>query len=305
MRIGIMASELYKTIGGDDLNGLTTDQISDLTLKVLRQVKNMGLTSAEFCVGLDSVAGMIQAFRATRGLDYMLHTGETDRFSCRYPEKRAQALSNLKILIDYAAKGGVRSITIHPPLYYDPVWKYYADPHYAPRIKEALPLNEAWDVSIDLLREAARYAVRHSITLGIENMPHVCSPSQAYEGRVLKLPSFGRGPDEIMEILAAVKSDGLRITFDAGHANVVGVAPAKYVKGIVHLIVNVHVSDNDGRYDQHVPIGFGNIDFQDFFRVLVNEGYDDSIIIERHADNRLPEDVRRVKRYLSKLRVKV
>ena len=48
-------------------------------------------------------------------------------------------------------------------------------------------------------------------------------------------------------------------------------------------LVHLHVHDNDGKDDQHLPIGAGRIDWEKVVKILKDAGYNDTITIELHS----------------------
>ncbi len=46
------------------------------------------------------------------------------------------------------------------------------------------------------------------------------------------------------------------------------------------LIKHVHLSDNDGSYDNHNAIGSANIDFKSLFKELNNRDYNGILVVE-------------------------
>jgi sugar phosphate isomerase/epimerase len=74
----------------------------------------------------------------------------------------------------------------------------------------------------------------------------------------------------------AVMLDGLEMgmCLDIGHANTMGQIPE--LMKMAPRFVNMHVHDNMGETDQHLPLGNGNIDFA----VLRNLKYRRNHIIE-------------------------
>lgn len=51
-------------------------------------------------------------------------------------------------------------------------------------------------------------------------------------------------------------------------------------------LVHVHMHDNDGSDDQHLPIGAGRIDWERVVRALKDIGYNDTITIELHSPDK-------------------
>jgi sugar phosphate isomerase/epimerase len=59
------------------------------------------------------------------------------------------------------------------------------------------------------------------------------------------------------------------------------------------LYANVHVSDNDPANTDHLPIGDGVIDWQEFFRVLKVQGYDGYLGLDLGNRPTLLDDLKR------------
>lgn len=60
--------------------------------------------------------------------------------------------------------------------------------------------------------------------------------------------------------------------FDIGHANITG-DPVKFAEKIRHKIRYVHVHDNNGKEDEHLPPGEGNIDFEKVISIIGENYY--------------------------------
>ncbi len=98
------------------------------------------------------------------------------------------------------------------------------------------------------------------VKVALENMPF--SPF-----------STGQTPEELLKL---IEGTGLGICFDTGHANT-----TKQVDGFLHhsdRFFNVHVHDNRGERDEHLPIGDGTIDFEHIVRSL--SSYSGRLVIE-------------------------
>ena len=294
MKIGIFASELSKALSGRSLEELEGSLLRSYTSKAIGIMRRWGLRCAEFGVlNLEQLREISKVTAEEGNMDFLLHEiGEYSaaKLSYKNMEDAKEILEGLKETIEYASKGGFRVLTIHPALY-NPRKPRYAYSHVAEKYLEP---NEAWVASLNRLKELARYAERRGVILGLENMPF-----RLYEdGEVLEAPHFGRTKKEFMEILSNIGMDSLRMTFDVGHANTI-CQPADYVKGIVNLIVHIHIHDNDGRYDQHAPLGVGTVNFHLLFKILSSEGYSNSIVIERAVDEKIMEDLDKIRYYIS------
>jgi sugar phosphate isomerase/epimerase len=58
------------------------------------------------------------------------------------------------------------------------------------------------------------------------------------------------------------------------------------IKRFSHRIGHVHISDNLGKRDDHLPIGEGNINFMEIIRALKHTGYNDTVTLEVFTENR-------------------
>ncbi len=85
----------------------------------------------------------------------------------------------------------------------------------------------------------------------------------------------------VAEIRAVLDAD-LRLGFhlDVGHAYVGGDRLAGLLDAFAPRLRHVHLSDNRGRNDDHMPIGAGRIDWPRALRLLKATGYDGTITLE-------------------------
>lgn len=88
--------------------------------------------------------------------------------------------------------------------------------------------------------------------------------------------------EPVVNILKHLKSARVNACYDIGHYNVFGdksiLDHLGLYKGVA--VKEVHLSDNMGDRDSHLPLGKGNIDFQAFFRSVEAKGLDPVYTIE-------------------------
>jgi sugar phosphate isomerase/epimerase len=95
-------------------------------------------------------------------------------------------------------------------------------------------------------------------------------------------------PDILIKLCNAVNSDSFALCMDTGHMNVFSkLSPSDWVKKSGKRLQYVHLHDNNGENDQHLPVGKGNIDFDSFFNSIKNR---DDIIIALELDNSTPKE---------------
>ena len=140
-------------------------------------------------------------------------------------------------VIELAAEIGATVVVVHPGDLRDRRLEHVAWLHLAAALSQ--------------LTEAASTC---GITLALENC-----------GKYLG--SLDESPAQLKQMLAEVSSPQLRACLDVGHA-----AVNRNLDEIVGLlgpeIVHVHLHDNDGSGDQHLPMGWGSIDFNAVLPVL-------------------------------------
>jgi len=89
----------------------------------------------------------------------------------------------------------------------------------------------------------------YGILIGIEN-------SQKKRDRVLI-----KHPEDCIKIKEEINSDFLKYVFDLGHANTWGIDLKRAIDILGKDLVLLHLHDNFGDADSHLPLGKGNIEF--------------------------------------------
>ena len=90
--------------------------------------------------------------------------------------------------------------------------------------------------------------------------------------------AIGRRVSELSEILDEVDSDAVGMCFDTGHAHMCGnVCDAV---NAARRIIYIHASDNNGRKDEHLMPGKGNIDWDALSAAIAPIKYDGVFMLE-------------------------
>ena len=133
--------------------------------------------------------------------------------------------------------------------------------------------DQAVSLGLEGLEKIYDKAMRMDLPLCLENL----------------FPSVGPyvNPDDFVPIFAAFPR--MKLTLDTGHANI-GDPAGRRIIDFIHRfgdrLGHVHVSDNNGRMDEHLPVGEGNIRFKAVMRALRQIGYDDTLTLEIFAQDR-------------------
>jgi len=150
--------------------------------------------------------------------------------------------------IDFCCELGSEVITVHPGKY-----TYGVEPGASPETDPLMKIQ--WDHNIESLKRINAYAESKGITICLENV-----------GWNYLDQSF----EDLLKIRDEV-GHSLQFTLDIGHARIyseAGIEEGFRVLG--DNIRHIHLSDNYGMEDDHLPIGEGNIDYLRFFHLIRN-----------------------------------
>ena len=129
-------------------------------------------------------------------------------------------------------------------------------------------MNKARDQLHTSLSELTKVAMNYGVIIGLEN-------KQKSEDRELILY-----PDEHLEVVEAFHDQGVRAVLDIGHAHTANGDLANYTHLLNDLIIELHLHDNNGVSDDHLPLGAGSIDFGEFFEAVRHIGFTGPAILE-------------------------
>lgn len=111
---------------------------------------------------------------------------------------------------------------------------------------------------VENLRWFGERAAEKGIRLAIENI---------YGGR------FYSQIDELINLVEEVNLDNVGFCLDVGHANVDGVDILSAVQRMGRKLYEIHLHDNNGKKDQHLPIGFGIVNWIEVIEALNSINY--------------------------------
>jgi sugar phosphate isomerase/epimerase len=174
----------------------------------------------------------IKEIKETTNLELTLHLPFSDmNLAGLNPGIHREVMRQMKSSLELACDL-VELAVVHPG---------YLSPHGA-----QMP-GKAWKGGVDSIKSICDIAYDLGIMISVENMPDVPGV-------------FGKTPDDMTEILEAVDRENAGFTFDVGHANTLGLVE-DFVGSMEDRITHVHIHDNMGRRDEHLPIGDGSVDW--------------------------------------------
>ncbi len=189
------------------------------------------------------------------GLAAVGHTAYYLPIASPFDELRDQSFALLDAALATFAEAGVELVNVHP----DPITRVFGERDVRARNAEA----------IARLTDAAE---RRGVTLMVENL-----------GR-----SFSHVED-LEPLFAAAAS--ARFHLDVGHAHMWRAKgepnrTAGLLAAFGGRLAHVHVSDNLGGDDLHLPIGVGTIDWPEIVATLKRAGWDGTVTLEVFAPER-------------------
>lgn len=109
---------------------------------------------------------------------------------------------------------------------------------------------------------------------------------------------FEDEPSSLRMLMEEIGGGPFGICFDTGHFNLFSKAPLdEWLGSLGQYIVELHIHDNDGTSDAHLPPGDGTFDFRRLFSSL--KGKDLIYTIETHTPEGVLRGMERLKEYLS------
>lgn len=113
---------------------------------------------------------------------------------------------------------------------------------------------------------------------------------------------FEKSPETLIDLIQKINSPNFRACMDTGHLNAFAKGDMEeWVRELGPHMAEVHVHDNNGGHDDHLPVGDGSIDFRFFFALL--EKYSDNpvITIEPHGEEAAKRGIKAMKELLASL----
>jgi sugar phosphate isomerase/epimerase len=133
--------------------------------------------------------------------------------------------------------------------------------------------------SIEMWTPLVKEAEKIGVTLALENI-------------------FDPGPQTIKKLLDTIRSPRFGFCFDTGHCLIFSKCDwHEWIDVLGKRLVEIHLHDNNGDEDQHLPPGDGKFDFLGFFDHLLTQQLSPLYTLEVHQEEDLPRSLETVKGY--------
>ncbi len=110
---------------------------------------------------------------------------------------------------------------------------------------------------------------------------------------------FEENPDSLRMLLQKVDSPHFRFCFDTGHYHVFSKSSLPlWIETLGKYLVEVHLHDNHGEMDDHLPMGEGSFDFTGLFSLFSQHELNPIFTLEPHEEAHLWRSISAMKNYM-------
>jgi len=138
----------------------------------------------------------------------------------------------------------------------------------------------------------------------VESCAFTADVSKAYDKTVIMEPRIGEvicSVDSMIRLINDVNKDNFKANFDTGHICAQRENIPLALKKLEGNFANFHLSDNIPSDTNHLPIGDGSIDWDEFFRVLKIMNYDGYLGLDLNKSSALEQDYLKSYRFIENL----
>ncbi|MEE9614078.1 MAG: sugar phosphate isomerase/epimerase family protein [Thermodesulfobacteriota bacterium] len=133
----------------------------------------------------------------------------------------------------------------------------------------------------------------------LKSWPQVVAEAERIGTVIVVENIFEETPESLKALVEKIDSPSLRVCLDTGHLNLFSkVSMEEWFTALGPLVGEVHIHDNRGDFDAHLPVGGGNIEFDLFFKLLKEHSPDPVYTVEAHDEELMWKAIEAVKKFL-------
>jgi len=107
---------------------------------------------------------------------------------------------------------------------------------------------------------------------------------------------YEKDPRILRRLFDVLSSDTICFCFDTGHFNVFSYTPLNiWIQELGKYLGHLHLHDNRGKADEHLPVGCGTFPFAELFETLRAIGAKPSMTLEAHNPENLWQSLNNIK----------
>lgn len=240
--------------------------------------------------------------QADQYLKLVLELGLTPEIAIKGPELDAVDQVQLDLIAQVLNKARVRP-TIHAPFFdlnpgaLDPLVRQITHQ----RLSQALSFSACLNARLMVVHPGVdkwRYPNLEQTWLALakEFFPPLLEQAAQADCRLAIENIYEEAPGTLVQLVEEIDSEWLGHCFDAGHWHLFGKRPmAEWLDAIGPRLFHLHLHDNHGGADEHLPVGDGIIDFKPLQVKLTMMSSRPSMTLEAHSPDDLKRSLRQVK----------
>ncbi|MEM2393666.1 MAG: sugar phosphate isomerase/epimerase family protein [Candidatus Bathyarchaeia archaeon] len=141
--------------------------------------------------------------------------------------------------------------------------------------------GRAWSQNLKTVEQLYNFARDYGVKIAVENIPE---PS----------PFLMKSIEHFQKFYEEVDCE-IGLALDIGHANISGKTEL-FIEKFRDKIVHIHAHDNKGKFDEHLGIGRGTVNWERIAKMLKEIAYDKTVVVE--SIEHVPESIRILKTLL-------
>jgi sugar phosphate isomerase/epimerase len=214
------------------------------------------------------------------GPEILLSGNSLDSLAPGHAEAAADTLRN----------AGVKSVTFHAP--FEDIWPGARDEEArrlaSRRLRQAIDLAHAFQPR-GIVVHGGYYGWIYDFAPGKWLEParrtfeEVLASAEEKDVDIFLENVFDETPDHLIRLKEAIGSRRLGFCCDAGHATLFSQLPVhKWVEAFGKDLRELHIHDNGGMRDDHLPMGEGSINFRGVLHAALDAGASPILTLEPH-----------------------
>jgi len=99
-------------------------------------------------------------------------------------------------------------------------------------------------------------------------------------------------PEILLETIRRIGSDSMKVCLDVGHVNLYSQVPAvRWIEVLGSNLACLHLNDNNGETDEHLPPGEGTVDYPGLFAALARFADPPDLALEVESDEHFTQSL--------------
>lgn len=207
--------------------------------------------------------------------------------------KEVIASTNLGVTV-HAPYGDLNLATLNDPIWRESIRQICTCVEHASAITDRITIHpgyispvgkmmpqKVWELQKEALRQIGKTAEEHAVLACLENMVGIKE-------------FLCRQPEELIGMTEGIA--GIGMTFDFGHAHTLGIVD-RFLP-FVDRANHIHIHDNHGMSDEHLPLGAGTINWEAVGKAISSR-YSGVVVIEGRSIDEAKTSLASYRRFFS------